>query len=56
MFCQVKSLHISVGFNVFNNCRPLTSTLYPEDVDSFGREPKQACLGCPYVRFLNKAI
>jgi len=42
MFFQLKTLQISVRFNVFNSCRPLTSTLYPEDDDSFGRVPKQA--------------
>jgi hypothetical protein len=42
MSFQVKALQISVRFNVFGNCRPLTSTVYQEDEDSFGREPKQA--------------
>ena len=42
MFCQVKTLQFSVCFNVFNNCRPLTSILYSDDEDGVGREPKQA--------------
>jgi hypothetical protein len=34
VFFQVKTLQILVRFNIFNNCRPITSTLYLEDENS----------------------